>query len=111
VFDVEGKRYLDGIAGIWCVNIGHGNAEMADARAEQARRLSFFNAFVNVTNPPAARSRPIAETARARIRARAVFHALDGAFPKRIWQSGSLPGQRSCLPVAILAVRLEMEGS
>jgi len=54
VFDVEGKRYLDGIAGIWCVNIGHGNAEMADAMAEQVRKLSFFNTFVDVTNPPAA---------------------------------------------------------
>jgi adenosylmethionine-8-amino-7-oxononanoate aminotransferase len=54
VFDVDGARYLDGIAGIWCVNIGHGNAEMADTLAEQARRLSFFNTFVDTTNPPAA---------------------------------------------------------
>jgi adenosylmethionine-8-amino-7-oxononanoate aminotransferase len=54
VFDVDGKRYLDGIAGLWCVNIGHGNAEMADTLAEQARRLSFFNTFVDTTNPPAA---------------------------------------------------------
>ena len=54
VFDADGKRYLDGIAGLWCVNIGHGNAEMADALAEQAGRLSFFNTFVDTTNPPAA---------------------------------------------------------
>ena len=54
VFDGDGKRYLDGIAGLWCVNIGHGNGEIADTLAEQARRLAFFNTFVDVTNPPAA---------------------------------------------------------
>ena len=54
VFDVDGKRYMDGIAGIWCVNIGHGNEEIADRIADQARQLAFFNTFVDVTNPPAA---------------------------------------------------------
>jgi adenosylmethionine-8-amino-7-oxononanoate aminotransferase len=54
VFDANGKRYLDGIGGLWCVNIGHGNAEVADAIAEQARRLAFFNTFTDTTNPPAA---------------------------------------------------------
>jgi adenosylmethionine-8-amino-7-oxononanoate aminotransferase len=54
VFDADGKRYLDGIAGIWCVNVGHGRAEIADAISEQARQLAFFNTFVDVTNPPAA---------------------------------------------------------
>jgi len=54
VYDVAGKRYLDGIAGIWCVNIGHGNAELAEAIGEQAKRLAFFNTFVDTTNPPAA---------------------------------------------------------
>jgi putrescine aminotransferase len=54
VTDIDGKRYLDGIAGIWCVNVGHGNREIADAIGEQARRLAFFNTFVDTTNPPAA---------------------------------------------------------
>jgi adenosylmethionine-8-amino-7-oxononanoate aminotransferase len=54
VYDADGKRYLDGIAGLWCVNIGHGRDEIADTLAEQARRLAFFNTFVDVTNPPAA---------------------------------------------------------
>ena len=54
VFDAEGKRYLDGIGGLWCVNIGHGNAEIAEALATQAKRLGFYNTFVDVTNPPAA---------------------------------------------------------
>ena len=54
VFDAQGRRYLDGIAGIWCVNIGHGNEEIATRIGDQARRLAFFNTFVDVTNPPAA---------------------------------------------------------
>jgi adenosylmethionine-8-amino-7-oxononanoate aminotransferase len=54
VYDAAGKRYLDGIGGLWCVNIGHGNGEMVQAIADQARRLAFFSSFVDTTNPPAA---------------------------------------------------------
>ena len=54
VYDSTGKRYLDGIGGLWCVNIGHGNEEMVQAIADQARRLAFFSSFVDTTNPPAA---------------------------------------------------------
>ena len=54
VFDANGKQYLDGIGGLWCVNIGHGREEIADAIAEQARKLAFFNSFVDTTSIPAA---------------------------------------------------------
>jgi adenosylmethionine-8-amino-7-oxononanoate aminotransferase len=54
VYDSAGKPYLDGIGGLWCVNIGYGNEEMVQAIADQARRLAFFSAFVDTTNPPAA---------------------------------------------------------
>ena len=54
VYDSAGKRYLDGIGGLWCVNIGYGNEEMVQAIADQARRLAFFSSFVDTTNPPAA---------------------------------------------------------
>jgi putrescine aminotransferase len=53
IFDSDGKRYLDGIGGMWCVNIGYGREEMAMALAEQARRLPFSNTFVDTTNIPA----------------------------------------------------------
>ena len=53
IFDNRGKRYLDGIGGLWCMSIGYGEEEMVQAVADQARKLSFFSAFVNVTNPPA----------------------------------------------------------
>jgi adenosylmethionine-8-amino-7-oxononanoate aminotransferase len=52
VWDTDGKRYLDGIGGLWCVNIGYGNEEMAEALARQARELSFFTSFTDTTNPP-----------------------------------------------------------
>ena len=68
VFDAEGNRYLDGIAGMWCVNIGHGNAELAETMAEQARRLAYFNTFVDTTNPLAAElAAKLAELAPARL--------------------------------------------
>jgi adenosylmethionine-8-amino-7-oxononanoate aminotransferase len=54
VYDTDGKRYLDGIGGLWCVNVGYGRDEIARVMAEQARRLAFYNTFVDTTNPPAA---------------------------------------------------------
>jgi 4-aminobutyrate aminotransferase-like enzyme len=53
VFDANGKRYLDGIGGLWCMSIGFGDEEMVAAITDQARRLHFYSAFVNMTNPPA----------------------------------------------------------
>ncbi|KMY53743.1 aminotransferase [Bacillus sp. FJAT-27231] len=40
--DLEGKRYLDGVSGLWCLNLGHGREEIVEAAAEQMRRLSYF---------------------------------------------------------------------
>jgi len=42
VFDEHGKRYLDGLSALFCVNVGHGRAEIADAMAAQAKELAFF---------------------------------------------------------------------
>src|SRR6202007_2550499 len=42
VYDELGKRYLDGLAALYCVNVGHGRAEIADAAAAQARELGFY---------------------------------------------------------------------
>ena len=54
VYDSDGARYLDGIGGLWCVNIGYGNEEMAQAIAEQARRMTYYSTFGHITTPPAA---------------------------------------------------------
>src|SRR3954462_15859584 len=42
VWDEHGKRYLDGLSALFCVNVGHGRAELGDAAAEQSRELGFF---------------------------------------------------------------------
>ncbi|MEH6471310.1 MAG: aminotransferase [Halopseudomonas sp.] len=55
VSDSEGNRYLDGIAGLWCVNIGHGRREMADAMSEQVMQMGYYNPFGHCTNEPASR--------------------------------------------------------
>jgi L-2,4-diaminobutyrate transaminase len=47
LIDASGKKYLDGIAGLWCVNIGYGNEQMADAIAEQAKKLAFYQALTS----------------------------------------------------------------
>lgn len=48
-----GKRLIDGPAGMWCVQIGYGNAEMAEAIAEQARGMAYFSPFNNANSMPA----------------------------------------------------------
>ena len=42
VWDEHGRRYLDGLSALFCVNIGHGRAEVAQAGADQAKELGFF---------------------------------------------------------------------
>ena len=41
ITDHEGNRYLDGMSGLWCVNVGYGRAELADAAAEQMKKLAY----------------------------------------------------------------------
>lgn len=54
VTDSDGRKLLDGIAGLWCVNIGHGRREMAEAIADQVLKLQYYNPFGHSTNEPAA---------------------------------------------------------
>jgi adenosylmethionine-8-amino-7-oxononanoate aminotransferase len=52
VWDEHGNRYLDGLSALFCVNIGHGRQEVAQAGADQARDLGFFTTW-NYAHPPA----------------------------------------------------------
>lgn len=49
VKDVNGREYLDGMAGLWCVNLGYGRREIIEAITRQAERLSFFHTFNGMT--------------------------------------------------------------
>ena len=42
IVDADGTEYLDGMAGLWCVNIGYGRTELAEVAATQMRELSYF---------------------------------------------------------------------
>jgi len=50
VEDREGKRSLDGFAGLYCVNIGYGRTEVADAIYEQAKQLAYYHTYVGHSN-------------------------------------------------------------
>jgi len=52
VYDERGKRYLDGLSALFCVNIGHGRADIAQAGADQAKQLGFFTNW-SYAHPPA----------------------------------------------------------
>jgi adenosylmethionine-8-amino-7-oxononanoate aminotransferase len=54
VYGADGTAYLDGIGGLWCVNIGYGRREMAEAIASQVLRLPFYNTFTDMSSAPAA---------------------------------------------------------
>lgn len=53
--DVHGNDYLDGLASLWNVAVGHGRAELAEAAAEQMRTLAFSNAYTGYANVPSIR--------------------------------------------------------
>jgi taurine-pyruvate aminotransferase len=42
VTDADGKRYLDAMAGLWCVNAGYGRTELAEAAYEQLKQMAYF---------------------------------------------------------------------
>ncbi len=53
--DIEGREVIDGLSGLWNVNVGHGRGELADAAAAQMRKIAFASAYVGSTNEPAVR--------------------------------------------------------
>ena len=53
IWDSEGARLLDAMSGLWCVNVGYGRKELADAAHQQMMTLPFYNSFFQTTNVPA----------------------------------------------------------
>jgi len=52
LWDSEGNQIIDGMAGLWCVNVGYGRKELADAAYKQLQELPFYNTFFKTTHPP-----------------------------------------------------------
>jgi putrescine aminotransferase len=53
LYDSEGNRILDGMAGLWCVNVGYGRRELAEAAYRQMLELPYYNSFFQTAHPPA----------------------------------------------------------
>ena len=53
IYDKQGKRYLEGMAGLWCTALGYGNREIIEAAERQMRELSFSHMFGGKTHPSA----------------------------------------------------------
>jgi putrescine aminotransferase len=51
--DSEGKRILDGMSGLWCVAMGYGRKDLAEAAYQQMLELPYYNSFFQCANPPA----------------------------------------------------------
>jgi len=52
LWDSEGHKILDGMAGLWCVAVGYGRDELADVAAKQMRELPYYNLFFQTAHPP-----------------------------------------------------------
>ncbi|MDX1430822.1 MAG: aspartate aminotransferase family protein [Gammaproteobacteria bacterium] len=53
LWDSDGRRILDGMAGLWCVNLGYGRTELAEVAHRQLLELPYYNNFFQTTHPPA----------------------------------------------------------
>ena len=64
LWDSEGHKILDAMAGLWCVNIGYGREELVEAATRQMRELPYYNLFFETSHPPAiALAKAIADVA------------------------------------------------
>ena len=76
--DSDGNRFLDAMAGLWCVNIGYGRGALADVAARQMRELPYYNTFFHTTHVPViALSAKLAELALGDLNH--VFYASSGS--------------------------------
>ncbi|MEQ1695192.1 MAG: aminotransferase class III-fold pyridoxal phosphate-dependent enzyme, partial [Hyphomicrobiaceae bacterium] len=53
VYDTQGKRYIEGLAGLWCTALGYGNKELIEAARAQMEKLSFTHLFGGRSHEPA----------------------------------------------------------
>ncbi len=102
--DSEGHKILDAMAGLWCVNIGYGRKELAEAAARQMEELSYYNTFFQTTHVPAiALAAKLAELAPGDLNH--VFFAGSGSeandtnirLVRRYWQVKGQPEKRTII--------------
>src|ERR1700756_4322735 len=96
--DAEGREYIDGLSGLWNVNVGDGRAGLAAVAGAQMRRIAFASAYIGATNEPAVH---LAEAivGRAYPNSAAVYFTTAGAesnesafkFARYYWKNGDKP--------------------
>lgn len=97
VEDAEGRTYIDGFSGLYCVNIGYGRTEVAEAISEQAHKLAYYHAFAaHTTEPLAILSDRLVRMAPGK--PSKVFFGLSGSDAnetqaKLVWYYNNLRGQ------------------
>ena len=80
--DSEGNKIIDGMAGLWCVNIGYGRTELGDVAKRQMDELSYYNTFFQTTHVPAiALSAEIAKNDKIDVIVSDFGPSLVGALP------------------------------
>ncbi len=52
IYDADGNEILDGMSGLWCVNVGYGRDELVEAAEQQLRELPYYNSFFQCAHPP-----------------------------------------------------------
>ncbi|MFZ2099592.1 MAG: aspartate aminotransferase family protein [Oricola sp.] len=78
IYDSEGHEILDGMAGLWCVNVGYGREELVEAATKQMRELPYYNSFFRCTTPaPALLAHKLAEIAPSHMNQ--VFYGSSGS--------------------------------
>src|SRR5579862_2167329 len=82
IVDADSTEYLDGMAGLWCVNIGYGRTELAEVAATQMRELSYF--------PHTAMNVPAA----------ALAEKVNGLWAAVTIPTSSIPGRRPTRPAS-----------
>ncbi|MGB1256601.1 MAG: aspartate aminotransferase family protein [Thiolinea sp.] len=53
IYDADGNKYLDGMAGLWCMAVGYGQQSVVDAVSAQMQELPYYNTFFQTSHPPA----------------------------------------------------------
>jgi len=53
IYDSEGQKILDGMSGLWCVNLGYGRKDLAEVAYRQMQELAYYNSFFQCAHPPA----------------------------------------------------------
>jgi putrescine aminotransferase len=100
LYDSDGERILDGMAGLWCVNVGYGRRELAETAYRQMLELPYYNSFFKSAHPPAIElAALLAEIAPSKFKR--VFYAGSGSeandtivrMVRRYWDVCGQPGR------------------